>query len=787
MNKLGRATRRTAGLVALTAVMAAAMVVATGSVAFAAPGNDNLASASTISNAVTSITVSGTNVAATEEPNENLNTDNAFFGATVWWRWTAPSNGDLTLTTSGSDFDTTLEAYQGTSYPLGDPLNRLNQSVIGVTSNNDSGANTWSSIKFQVVSGRIYKIQVGGKDDGTGTYGSGSISLNLSFAPAPANDDFATAQALSGTSGSRASDSNTASTVESVNEQLFHGGFTGGRSVWYSWVAPSTGTMTATTSGSNFDTTIAAYTGSSINNLTLVADNNDVGALDKTSSISFPATSGVTYTFQVDGIQYTTDLNYADGYQGTLHMNWSETVSPPNDNFANAQTLSGASGSTTGSNQAATMEASEGCFNNSFCGATVWYTWQAPDSTTMTFDTLGSTFDTIANIYTGATLDTLSQVAGNDDAAGTTTSRITFTPTGGVTYKIQIGGKQASSDPAQGSIALHWGPPPANDNFASAITINGLSGSTTGSNARASKEDGEPNHAGNIGGASVWWRWTAPANGNFTFDTLGSGIDTVLAVYTGGDVGSLTSVASNNDCCGGTQSKASFDATISTVYSIAIDGNAGVTGPVTLSWTQTPPANDAFGAATTLTGGSGSVAGTNVGATKQTGEPLHAGNAGGRSVWFDWVAPGNGTIEFDTLGSNYDTLLGVYTGSAVNALTAVASSNDCCGVAQSKVIFSAINGTDYKIAVDGFNSGAGASNGTIALTWSAPPPDTTAPTASITSPANGASVASGVPVTVTAADDAGGSGVASVDLFVDDVNTASDATAPYSFALDTTG
>ncbi|MCA1830884.1 MAG: hypothetical protein LC663_05160, partial [Actinobacteria bacterium] len=126
MNKLGRATRRTAGLVALTAVMAAAMVVATGSVAFAAPGNDNLASASTISNAVTSITVSGTNVAATEEPNENLNTDNAFFGATVWWRWTAPSNGDLTLTTSGSDFDTTLEAYQGTSYPLGDPLNRLN-------------------------------------------------------------------------------------------------------------------------------------------------------------------------------------------------------------------------------------------------------------------------------------------------------------------------------------------------------------------------------------------------------------------------------------------------------------------------------------------------------------------------------------------------------------------------------------------------------------------------------------------------------------------------------------
>ena len=35
----------------------------------------------------------------------------------------------------------------------------------------------------------------------------------------------------------------------------------------------------------------------------------------------------------------------------------------------------------------------------------------------------------------------------------------------------------------------------------------------TGSNSNATKQVGEPNHAGNAGGKSVWWRWTAPAAG----------------------------------------------------------------------------------------------------------------------------------------------------------------------------------------------------------------------------------------------------------------------------------
>ena len=92
---------------------------------------------------------------------------------------------------------------------------------------------------------------------------------------------------------------------------------------------------------------------------------------------------------------------------------------------------------------------------------------------------------------------------------------------------------------------------PANDLFANAQAVSGSSGTATGSNVGATKEAGEPNHAGNAGGTSIWFRWTAPASGTATVDTLTSSFDTLLGVYTGSSVSSLTTIASNDDCCGG--------------------------------------------------------------------------------------------------------------------------------------------------------------------------------------------------------------------------------------------
>src|SRR5207302_46457 len=175
--------------------------------------------------------------------------------------------------------------------------------------------------------------------------------------------------------------------------------------------------------------------------------------------------------------------------------------------------------------------------------------------------------------------------------------------------------------------------------FVSAQVIPGASGTTSGSNVGATKESGEPNHAGNSGGASIWYRWTPSAGGSVTVDTIGSSFDTLLAVYTGSAVNALTSVASNDDCCSGHQSKVTFTATPGTIYQIAVDGYGSATGSVNLDWSQAAgPTNDNFVNAQPLPGAAGTATGSNVGGSKEPGEPNHAGNKGGASVWFRWTA-----------------------------------------------------------------------------------------------------------------------------------------------------
>src|SRR5262249_3717347 len=105
---------------------------------------------------------------------------------------------------------------------------------------------------------------------------------------------------------------------------------------------------------------------------------------------------------------------------------------------------------------------------------------------------------------------------------------------------------------ASASTMLPTVAPPANDNFANAFVLSGQSVTRTDTNVDATLEAGEdPNIAGSTGGASVWYSWTAPVDGQVRVDTLASGFDTLLGVFIGSAVNSLTEVASNDDCCGG--------------------------------------------------------------------------------------------------------------------------------------------------------------------------------------------------------------------------------------------
>ena len=130
-----------------------------------------------------------------------------------------------------------------------------------------------------------------------------------------------------------------------------------------------------------------------------------------------------------------------------------------------------------------------------------------------------------------------------------------------------------------------------------------------------------------------------------------------------------------------------------------------------------PPVNDNFSAATTLNGSSGSVMGSTLGATGEPGEPNHAtvSSADRRSIWYNWTPTSSGQVNFNTSGSNYDTVLAVYTGSAVNSLTLIAANDDVDPgtIIHSTVTFVAVAGTSYRIAVAGFQG----DTGDVTLNW----------------------------------------------------------------------
>ncbi len=130
---------------------------------------------------------------------------------------------------------------------------------------------------------------------------------------------------------------------------------------------------------------------------------------------------------------------------------------------------------------------------------------------------------------------------------------------------------------AQAGVAL------SNDDFANAALISGVSGTTSGHNTGATGELDEPEFLS--GGRSIWWRWTAPEDGLYTFDTFGSEFDTVLGVYQGDDVADLETVAENDDGNSDFHSRVQFFATAGEEYYIAVDGLSDLeTGVVTLNW-----------------------------------------------------------------------------------------------------------------------------------------------------------------------------------------------------------
>lgn len=123
--------------------------------------------------------------------------------------------------------------------------------------------------------------------------------------------------------------------------------------------------------------------------------------------------------------------------------------------------------------------------------------------------------------------------------------------------------------------------------------ISGVSGTTVCNNVGATSQGGEPTTYGGGAVNSIWYEWTAPADGTVTFDTCSvadTSFDTTLQAFTGTGVAALTTVATNDDfgTCTNFQSLISFAATLGTTYTIQVDGFGNATGNYRLSWNMIP-------------------------------------------------------------------------------------------------------------------------------------------------------------------------------------------------------
>ncbi len=278
----------------------------------------------------------------------------------------------------------------------------------------------------------------------------GGDSATRSFpitAPPPPNDDFlqainATPLPFTDIQDNSGATTDTGGRIDPTPSAACVSGVPGaGRAhtIWYKFIPAATGSFTATTAGSGYDTVLDVVTGSP-GAFTEVACNDDVNPpFDLTSKVTFTATAGTTYFFMVAG--------FDDTQSGTTVFHLGATgAPPPNDAFANAKTASPTPFTDVQDTTGATTEVGEpvppaACATGETTTAThsIWYKFTPPSNGTIAADTHGSSYDTILQAVTGPGLGMFTPVACNDDtSASDLTSEVSFPATAGTTYVFMV-------------------------------------------------------------------------------------------------------------------------------------------------------------------------------------------------------------------------------------------------------------------------------------------------------------------------------------------------------------
>lgn len=240
------------------------------------------------------------------------------------------------------------------------------------------------------------------------------------------------------------------------------------------------------------------------------------------------------------------------------------------------------------------------------------------------------------------------------------------------------------------------------------------------------------------GSADAWYDMNAVNGGGYNWyahgavariDDAGTWPTCELSVESGNPIAGVTIAVSPADQAGASNGTTAFTCTYATGTRVTLTAPATAFGNpfehwdvdglsqgtnLTVATTMTvshsaracytvgsAPSNDAFANATVLTAYEGTANANSTLAGVQSGEPAHAGQGPFKSVWWRFVAPGNGYFRADTHGTAWDTVMGVYTGAQVNALTPIASCDDDAYWPDSSISIYMRAGVTYAVAVAG--------------------------------------------------------------------------------------
>ena len=521
------------------------------------PANEHFASAASLvgDEGTVELDLVGARVEPGEPPVLSGSRRELLPAGSVWYEWTAPSDDMVTFSVTpdpayGAADTVRVDVFQGERIAALEPV----------------ASSDWG-VQYFADSGSEYRLRVSHRSKGS------PLALNWSMGSTPPNDDFMAAAVLEEADGS----------VEGSNEgaTLEPGEFFGdlASTVWYQWTAPSDGAWRF--SSSTPDLRVLAFSGESVSELRLVSG-------FASSQAHFPVRGGEVYRIAVAS-------RNAEASGGTYELTWEQADRVAgNDDLVDAEEMPGEASSShrVGIDDRATVEPGEPVESGI---RTNWWVWTAPSDgqyawriDELTRPTSGPANRVMVSVWTGEHLSELQLVTTNGAWMSTA---FDFDAVEGTRYWISVGLPAAdqwaftSNHWQNTEVTLVWGPTPNNDKVSGAATLEGASGSISGSNAFATGAQGERLDV--LGRSTLWWTYEAPASGWVRFAVDGDGGTWALTVHreSADELGDLEVVGASR--WQRSDGEVLFEAREGVRYTIALGVRGGsLGGEFTLRWEE---------------------------------------------------------------------------------------------------------------------------------------------------------------------------------------------------------